>query len=122
MASRYVLRPCRVLQGTLVPDPKQESLELDWAGLCRFFSPKGDRSQLMKVSNLRRGHFAGLSKHSKTGQTIVFVLVNRDGSGDLRWVLRKDKSFESRLIQSYYVEHAQRDSAVTEVVGLQEAG
>lgn len=114
--SRFVLKPCRVLQTHLSPT-KAEPESLTFEEVFAKFVPAGDSRQALNLRFLKPGAFIGLVKSSSQPNKIVnFILHNLDNSGNIDFVLKSDPSFESRLICAYRVDEAQFDSKITESV------
>ena len=114
--ARYVLQPCKVREDQLVPQKDTEPVTFDWPQLCaKFASFKGQgRVALLNLGHLRVSGFLGLIRSAKEGQVTNFILLNQDRTGSIDWLMKKDPTFESRLIEVYRVEVAERDAKLLE--------
>jgi hypothetical protein len=63
---------------------------------------------------IKPGCFIGLIRTPITNRVVLFILSNPDGSGNVDFVMKKDPSFQDRLICAYKVIEAVFDSKVTE--------
>jgi hypothetical protein len=113
--SHFVLKPARLLQTRLVTSKTDPAFELDFKQLVqRFVSPNAINERL-KLLNLRHGMFLGLSRSKlRPGGKCIFVLFNIDRGGNIDFVLKRDPSFEQRLLESYFVESAEYDAKLSE--------
>lgn len=116
--SKFVLKPARLLQTRLVTSKTDPEFEVDFKQLVKKLVPSdAPVYERTKVLNLRHGMFVGKARSlRRPGHATMFVLFNVDRSGDIEFVLKKDPSFEQRLLEAYFVETAQYDAKVTETV------
>ena len=113
--SKFVLKPARLLQTRLVTSKTDPEFSLDFKAMVKRFVPPNAAFERTKLLNLKHGMFIGLSRSQRRpGEKCIFVLANLDRGGDIAFVLRKDPSFENRLIEAYFVESAEYDAKVTE--------
>jgi hypothetical protein len=113
--SKFVLKPARLLQTKLVTSKTDPEFELDFKQLLRRFVPLNAPQERFKLLNLRHGMFVGLSKSQKRpGGKCIFVLSNIDRSGNIDFVLKRDPSFEIRLLEAYFVESSEYDGKLSE--------
>jgi hypothetical protein len=115
--ARFVLQPCHLRDNRFAPTKGSEPVVLDWKSLREKLAPSGERAALMNLRGARIGCFVGLIKDPKNldGRTPRnFMLMNLDRSARLDWLLKKDPSFETRLLEVYRVEDVRWDSVVEE--------
>lgn len=114
--SKFVLKPARLLQTKLVTSKTDPEFEVDFKQLLKRLVPAGAPSyERTKLLNLHHGMFVGISRSiRRPGEKTIFVLFNVDRSGDIEFVLKKDPSFEQRLVEAYFVESALYDAKVSE--------
>jgi hypothetical protein len=113
--SKFILKPAHLLQTKLVLSKNEPEIELDFKELVKRFVPDTLPQEKMKLLNLRHGMFIGKSHSQKRqGGKCIFVLFNVDREGSIDFVLKKDPTFEARLLEAYFVESAKYDAKVTE--------
>jgi hypothetical protein len=114
--SKFVLKPARLLQTRLVVSKNEPEIEVDFKGLQKLLLPPNSPPfEKAKVLNLHHGMFIGHSQSAKRpGQKVIFTLFNIDRSGNIEFVLKKDPSFETRLLKAYFVEKAEYDAKISE--------
>lgn len=107
-----------MLQTRLVDDKTSEPLELTFDQLVKKLVPNLDVNEAIKLGHLKPGSFVGLVQGSRTPERVViFVLHNEDQTGELGFVLKRDPTFETRLIQAWRVIECGYDRKVTEMPG-----
>lgn len=113
MAS-FLLTPCKIREGWLVPKKDAEPLSLSWPALCALLAPSGT---LLAKANLRKAAapsaYALLVRQS-SGVVSNVLLRNPDMSGDIRGVLARDPSFESRVVGAFRFDSVSWDAGVVE--------
>ena len=59
----------------------------------------------------------GLAHRAKTrgSHPTTWVLLNRDRTGNIGWITKKDPGFADRVIDAYRVDEVKWDSSVTEL-------
>lgn len=113
--SRFLLQPSRLLQTRLVDDKNQEAIDLTFDQLVKKLVPNKDVNEAIKLGRLKPGSFVGLVHSARFPEKVViFVLHNEDRTGELSYVLKRDPSFETRLIQAWRVAECSYDRKVTE--------
>ncbi len=112
--ARYVLQPCKLREDQLVPQKGVGTVEYDWNKLQETFAPSKSRTALLNISNLRVGQYVGLVRRADASEVTNFTLMNQDRTGRVDWLLKKDPSFEKRLVSVYKVEVAERDARIEE--------
>ena len=110
--ANFVLQPCHLREGKFAPIKGSEPLSLGWKELVTKLAPSRERTSLMNLRAMQAGAYVGLTK--REGKVTNFLLLNQDRSAKLDWVLKKDPSFELRLVEVYRVDEAQWDATVHE--------
>lgn len=88
---------------------------VDWTELLAAFGSNRDVRTKMTLRQLRPGAFLGIAKNSsQSAESHNFVLFNPDRSAKFDWVLKKDPTFEQRLVEVYRVEDVVWESVVKE--------
>jgi hypothetical protein len=111
---KIVLQKCKIRAETLVVDRKQLLETMEWAAFQEKFAPDLGRESLLKLQNVRLGAFVGLSQ--VRDNVVNFILINPDLSGDISWILKKDPSFEGRIVEVYRVELVEWDGVIAESI------
>jgi hypothetical protein len=113
--SKFVLKPARLLQTRLVLTKSAAPIELDFVEMVAKFCPSGLPFEKTKMTNLRHGMFVGRTKSvRRPGESTVFVLFNQDRRGNVEHVLKRDPTFEPRLIEAYFIDVAEYDAKIFE--------
>ena len=117
MAS-FQVTPCKVRDGFLVPKKHEAPLTMtSWKALCALLAPSGS---LAAKGNIRKfaapNTFVVLLK-SQHGITNV-VVRNGDLSGDIRGVVDRDPTFESRVAGIYRFDSVVWDDVVVEPASI----
>jgi hypothetical protein len=95
----FTLHPAKMLDGYgFTIDKSKEPFQVSHRQLMDRFFRRDDPQSRVKFSHLKAGSFLGLSK---TGTT--FILSNSDRTGNLSFVLKKDRSFPDRIVEVYKV-------------------
>jgi hypothetical protein len=110
----FLLTPCKIREGWLVPQKDTAQLTLEWPALCALLAPSGT---VQAKASLRKGAapsaYAVLLSHP-SGFVSNVLLRNADLSGDIRGVLKRDPSFESRVVGAFRFEQVSWDAGVVE--------
>jgi len=117
MAS-FLLTPCKIREGWLVPKKGEPSIEVNWPQLCERLAPTGSlpgRQTLRKAAAV--GAYALLVRQSSGAVTNV-VLRNPDLSGDIRGILKRDPTLEGRVLAAYRFEAVKWDDVVVEAAAI----
>lgn len=109
MAS-FKLVPCKLRDNKLVE--VGEIVEFDWAALKKKFASQRMEA-LHNLRRIQRSGYLGLVK-SDTGPKCFFLLNDNRGNV-IDWLLKKEPSFETRLIEVYKVEDFQWDDQSSEL-------
>ncbi len=113
--SKFVLKPAHLLQTRLVVSRAEPEFELDFKGLVKKFLTDKAPQERFKLVGLKHGMFIGHSASRKRpGEKCIFVLFNVDRGGNIDFVMKKDPTFPSRLIDAYFVESAEYDAKLSE--------
>lgn len=113
MAS-FLLTPCKIREGWLVPRKDSAQLTLEWPALCALLAPSGS---VVAKANLRKGaapNAYALLIQQPAGGVSNLLLRNSDLSGDIRGVLQRDPSFESRVCGVFRFDQVLWDAGVVE--------
>ena len=114
--AKFTLTKCKLREDKFVKEAAFDSFSTDWDQLVERLAPSKTKEALMNLRQLQPGAFVGLARDKNNPENIRnFVLLNTDRSAKLDWVLKKDPSFEDRLIEVYKVEHVQLDATVLEM-------
>jgi hypothetical protein len=81
--------------------------------LEKFGLDPSNRLDVTTVRMMVPGSFIGLLKN-KHGKPVRFYFKNDDLSADVGWIINRDPTFSSRLVEVWMVEHSVWDSKVTE--------
>jgi hypothetical protein len=112
--SRYVLLPCRLRDGKLVPEKESEGITMSWRELVVKLAPSNRVEALKTLQHLQRGAFVGLLDQGDSRPPSNFCFVAQDRSGNVGEVLRRNPSFSRRLKEVYQVIEVERDSGMME--------
>ena len=110
---KFVLQPCHVRADRVAPDKSNPVVLHSIHDLVEKFRPStpGERLQ---IRSMRLGAYVGLIRGSQSGNVVPFVLWNRDRSNKIKWLLKKDPKFPTRLVEIYRVEEADWGSKFNE--------
>lgn len=113
--ARFVLQPCRLREGKFAPVKGAEPVVFDWPKLVEVLAPSHELPALKTLRSMQPGAYVGTTK-DKTDQRRLrnFVLLNQDRSAKLDWILKKDPTFEERLVTVYRVDEVKWESVVQE--------
>lgn len=117
---RFKLVPCRLLETKLVPQKDAEPIELDWRELTAKLAPSNSIKALKSLAHVREGAFVGLLDNGKHYPT-NFCFMSPNRSGDISFIISRNPSFSSRLIDVYKVEKCDRGSAMIEANSISRA-
>lgn len=113
MAS-FRITPCKLREGWLVPQKGEPQKQVTWAELCELAAPSGS---LVAKQNLRKcaaqSAFVLLLRH-QTGAIVNAIVRNPDLSGDVRGLLKRDPTFETRLVGAFRFDDVRWDDTVVE--------
>ena len=113
--SIFTLLPCKIREDQLVPVKGAEPVVMTWTELLSQVAP-GGHAEAQKLKALQVQSYIGLSKKTKEPSSVpgTWVLLNPDRSGNIGWILKKDPTFEKRLVVAYRVEKTSLKSGVQE--------
>jgi hypothetical protein len=112
--SRFVLKPCRLRDGKLVPEKESESITMTWRELVSKLAPSNRVEALKTLQYLQRGAFVGLLDRGGNMPPSNFCFVAQDRSGNISEVIRRNPSFSRKLKEVYQVVELERDSGMME--------
>lgn len=112
--ARFVLQPCRLREGKLVPEKDSETLTMNWRELVSKLAPSNRVEALKTLQYLQRGAYVGLLEQDGNRPPSNFCFVAQDRSGNVGEVLRRNPSFSRRLKEVYQVVELERDSGMME--------
>jgi len=112
--AKFFLQPCRLREDKLVPT-KEPKVEFKWLDLVSRLAPSKSKNAQMVLRRMERGCFIGLVLNEQTKEAVNFLLLNPDRSGSVKALLRKDPSFERRLIEVFRVEDFAWDAKMEEL-------
>jgi hypothetical protein len=110
----FLLTPCKIRDGWLVPKKDAEHLSLTWPALCALLAPSG---ALLAKANLRKAaapNTYAVLVLQPSGVVSNVLLRNPDMSGDIRGVLVRDSSFERRVVGAFRFDSVSWDAGVVE--------
>lgn len=91
--------------------------KMAWAELAAKFAPGSDAKAKLALRAIRLGAFVGLAQGSDPSKPPHnFVLFNPDRSAKFEWVVKRDPSFGTRLLEVYRVDSVVWEDAVKELV------
>lgn len=112
--ARFVLQPCKLRDAWFIPT-KDVPIELQWMDLCARLAPSQTKNAQMVLRRLERGCFIGLVLNEKVKQAVNFLYLTPDRSGNAKGLVKKDPTFERRLIEVFRVEDFVWDSTLQEI-------
>jgi len=113
--SRFVLQPCHLREGKFAPVKGSEPVVFDWASLVKALAPSQELAALRTLRSMQPGAYVGTTKDPvNKGKIRNFLLLNQDRSARLNWILKKDPSFETRLVDVFRVDDVKWESTMTE--------
>jgi hypothetical protein len=113
--ARFVLQPCHLREGKLAPLKGTQPLVLDWSGLVEKLAPSREARARMTLKSMQPGAYVGTVQDQNNPKIARnFVFANQDRSAHVDWILKKDPTFETRLLDVYRVDEVRWDAAVTE--------
>lgn len=116
--AKFVLQPCKLRQDRFVPIKDAECEEFTWKELALKLAPTTTPSALRTLQYIQAGAFIGLLKHPlNASQEVNFCFVAQSRTGYLTEVLRRDPTFESRLVTVYRVVEADKGAQLVEPKG-----
>jgi hypothetical protein len=110
----FLLTPCKIREGWLVPRKDGETLSLSWSELCARLAPSGT---LLAKQNLRKAaapNAYAILVRQPSGVVSNVLLRNSNLSGDIRAVVQRDPTFEGRVVEAFRFEQVSWDDAVVE--------
>ena len=109
---RFVLQPAHFRGGRLVPLRDESPIEVEWPQLVALVGGQSRRTELITLRRLAPGDFVGV--RNREDGPANFYLSNRDRSGKVEWLLKKDPTLFDSVERVYRVEKVQYDSRVLE--------
>lgn len=110
--AKLVLRPAHLRDDRFVVETAEEPVELDWVQAVERLAPSRTPQALNMLRIARRGWFIGTRKHGKTIRN--FVLDAAGKANSIADVIRRQPSFESDLVEVFYVERIEWDAQMQE--------
>lgn len=107
------LQPCKIRENRIVP-LKAERIDLRWHELVAKMAPNREPFELNTLAQLRLGSYVGVCRRSRGDGQTVFMLMNDDRSGFIDWILKKDETFASRVIEVYRVDALDSNAQIIE--------
>jgi hypothetical protein len=113
--AKFVLHPHKLRADKFVPVKDAEELTLDWPKLKALLAPSGEFPALRNLRNMQVSGFVGTMKDANVpGKVNNFFFLNVDRSANVAWLLKRDPTFEKRLLSAYWVREAAWDSKMEE--------
>lgn len=109
----FRLQKCHLRQDRLVPT-KDEPVSVSWEDLLNRVAPSKSRNAKLQLRTMKRGTFVGLTKSPDAKERCNFLLHNTNNTGKIDWLLKKDPSFATRLLEVYRIESFTWDSKIEE--------
>lgn len=112
--ARFVLQPCKLRAGWIVPLKNTDTVTLGWDELKTRLAPSGEYKARSALRAMQPGGFVGLLK-SRGDRITNFVFVNIDRSGNVGWWMKSDPTLEDRLVEVFRVEEVVWDDSMAEL-------
>jgi len=110
----FRLTQCKIREGWLVPQKDGEMLTLAWPALCALLAPSGTLQAKMNLRRAAAPHTFALLVKQPSGVVSNVLLRNPNLSGDIRSIVQRDLSFESRFVAAFRFDSVSWDDAVVE--------
>ena len=113
--AKFVLHPCHLREDRFAPIKGAVAVTMNWAELVTTLAPSQELDAKMTLRSVSPGSYVGITKDRTDSKKIRnFVILNPDRSAKLDWLLKKDPSFENRLLQVFRVDEVVWESVVQE--------
>lgn len=113
--AHFILQPCHLREGKFAPIKGTSPKVFTWAELVEALAPSKETRARMTLRRMQPGAYVGTAKDRNDAKMVRnFLLVNQNRSSQLEWVLKKDPTFENRLISVYRVDEVKWEGVVHE--------
>lgn len=111
----FLLQPCKLREDRVVRQRGVDPVVMSGQEvIARFLLDMRVPQDQFAFRKLAPASYIGLAKSALNGRPVRFYLRNDDLSGDVSWILKRDPTFASRLLEVWLVERAEWDSRVIE--------